>query len=44
MPKFERKELLAKFNKMKADGIPIVGAVPVPACLQSVKKKVALTL
>jgi len=25
MPKFERKELLAKFNKMKADGIPIVG-------------------
>jgi len=25
MPKFERKELLAKFNRMKADGIPIVG-------------------
>ena len=25
MPKFERKELLKKFNKMKADGVPIVG-------------------
>ena len=25
MPKFERKELLEKFNKMKADGTPIVG-------------------
>lgn len=25
MPRFERKELLEKFNKMKADGIPIVG-------------------
>jgi len=25
MPKFERKALLAKFNRMKADGIPIVG-------------------
>lgn len=25
MPKFSRKELLEKFNKMKADGIPIVG-------------------
>jgi len=25
MPKFARKELLAKFNRMKADGIPIVG-------------------
>ena len=25
MPKFERKELLEKFNKMKTDGVPIVG-------------------
>ena len=25
MPKFERKELLEKFNKMKAEGTPIVG-------------------
>ena len=25
MPKFKRKELLEKFNKMKADGTPIVG-------------------
>ena len=25
MPKFERKELLEKFNKMKSNGIPIVG-------------------
>ena len=25
MPKFERKELLAKFNKMKASNVPIVG-------------------
>lgn len=38
MSRIERKDLLAKFQSMKKDGIPIIGGGPASACPPNVRK------